>query len=83
MCNLSPTILFKLVHSYLIAQKFTQWPGVNTKEFVRQITPRNPGFTLPVLEPSIYILGEWNTKKDNNVLANHLILLCKYFSYNR
>ena len=35
----------------------------------------------PGLEPSIVILGDWNTKNDNNVLANHLILLFKYFIY--
>ena len=29
---------------------------------------------LPDLEPSIVILGDWNTKNENNVLVNDLIL---------
>ena len=31
-CDLSAAILFKLVDSYLIAFKFTQWRSINTKE---------------------------------------------------
>ena len=34
---------------------------------------------LPALEPSIVILGVWNTKNENNVLVNHVVLLFKYF----
>ena len=33
-CDLSPRILFKHVHSCIIAKKFSQRPGVNTKESV-------------------------------------------------
>ena len=36
---------------------------------------------LPALEPSIVILGVWNTKNENNVLVNHVVLLFKYFIY--
>ena len=36
---------------------------------------------LPGLELSIVILGDWNTKNENNVLVNHLILIFKYFNY--
>ena len=36
---------------------------------------------LPGLEPSMVILGDWNTKNYNNVLVNHLILLFKHFIY--
>ena len=46
MYDLSLTILFKLVYSYLIAQKFTQWPWVNTKGSVKQIASCNPCFRL-------------------------------------
>ena len=41
---LSATILLKLVDSYLIAFKFTQLPGMNTKESVRQIASCKPSF---------------------------------------
>ena len=36
---------------------------------------------LSGLEPSIVILGDWNTKNETNVPVNHLILLFKYFIY--
>ena len=36
---------------------------------------------LPGLEPSIVILGDWNTKNGNNVLLINLILVFKYFIY--
>ena len=36
---------------------------------------------LPASEPSIVILGVWNTKTENNVLVNHVFLLLKYFVY--
>ena len=36
---------------------------------------------LPASEPSIVILGVSNTKNENNVLVNHVVLLFKYFIY--
>ena len=36
---------------------------------------------LPALEPSIVILGVWNTRNENNVLVNHVVLLIKHFIY--
>ena len=36
---------------------------------------------LPALVPRIVILGVWNTKNENNVLVNHVVLLFKYFIY--
>ena len=36
---------------------------------------------LPDVEPSIVILGVWNTKDENDVLVNHVVLLFKYFIY--
>ena len=36
---------------------------------------------LPALEPSIVILGVRNTRNENNVLVNHVVLLFKYFIY--
>ena len=38
---------------------------------------------LPALEPSIVKSRGWNTKNENNVLVNHVVLLFKYFIYKK
>ena len=41
----------------------------------------NSLLTLPPLDPSISIVGKWDTDNANNVLVNHMVLLFKKFLY--
>ena len=74
LCSLSKRENKTVSHLFCICT-LTQQHWKNLQSWVRGY------LILPGLEPSIVILGDWNTKNEINVLVDHLILLFKYFIY--